>query len=325
MATKSTPTTSASIIRLTALTPAPPTPMTRNCGAPTGDTEGAKYGSGAGGGSGSGRALIMFSGRSEENAWRSRSCGVGTRRGGTGPVTEEGVPGRGPSGGVTGGCAVRCGASVPPVAALRRRGAVSSPAWARGSSPVPGSRALRAAADGAPPAAVPLRERDAGAPVPSAAGVSGSTPPSAGTSSSSVFRKSAASGPSRMLARLPLLIREHLLRQLAIGIGRRAVGVVLEHGHPLHGSLREPDRLPDARAEQLVPEVLLEDLDRLLGVERPGVDHRRQDPGDVDVRIEVLADHGKRVLQLDEAPHRQILALDRDDDLVGRGQCVDGQ
>src|ERR671910_532403 len=112
----------------------------------------------------------MFSGRSEEKAWRSRSCGVGVR----GPES---------------GCPLACGASRPSV---------------------------------------------------------------------SVLRNSAASGPSRMLARLPLPIREHLLRQLAIGIGRRAGGVVLEHRHALDGSLREPNRLPDPRSEYPIAEVLLQ-------------------------------------------------------------------
>src|SRR4051812_4361567 len=79
-----------------------------------------------------------------------------------------------------------------------------------------------------------------------AAAAGGSTP------SVSVLRNSAASGPSRMLARLPLPMGEHLLRQLAVGIGSDAVGVVLEHGHPLHGSLREPHRLADPRTEHAV-------------------------------------------------------------------------
>src|SRR5215216_8017093 len=106
---------------------------------------------------------MMFSGRSEENAWRRRSCGVGTR------------------------------------------GAGGSSRGGGGASP-----------------------------------------------SVSVLRKSAASGPSRMLARLPLPIREHLLRQLAISVGRRAVGFVLEHRHALDGSLREAYRLADARTEEAV-------------------------------------------------------------------------
>src|SRR5215211_8503698 len=157
---------------------------------------------------------MMFSGRSEENAWRRRSCGVGTR----------GVSG---AGGGAGGSAAA--------------------------------------------------GRSGGAPRPSV----------------SVLRKSAASGPSRMLARLPLPIREHLLRQLAIRVGRRAVGVVLEHRHALYGSFCEADRLADARTEDAVAEVLLEDLDRLLGMQGPRVDHRREDARDDDVRVEVLLDHGE--------------------------------
>src|SRR3712207_8731336 len=56
-----------------------------------------------------------------------------------------------------------------------------------------------------------------------------------------------ASGPSRMLARLPLSIRENLLRELAVGERGLAVGVVLEHGHSLHRRLGEADRLVEDR------------------------------------------------------------------------------
>src|SRR5215213_6499078 len=90
-------------------------------------------------------------------------------------------------------------------------------------------------------------------------GAGGSAGGAAPACASSVFRKRAASGPSRMLARLPLAIREHLLRQLAIGVSRQTRRVVLEHRHALHGSFRESDRLPDARAEDTIAEVLLED------------------------------------------------------------------
>src|SRR4051794_20400852 len=168
-ATNSTPRTSASIIRLTAFTPPPPTPITRSCGSrtPCGPAESHWY-SWAAGALPPGGA-ITSSGTSEENAWRRRSCGVGVR----GAVRSGGAGG-----------------------------------WA---------------------------------------GVSrGSTP------SVSVLRNSAASEPSRMLARLPLPMGEHLLRQLAIGIGRHAVGFVLEHRHPLHGSFREPHGLADPCAEDLV-------------------------------------------------------------------------
>ena len=48
-----------------------------------------------------------------------------------------------------------------------------------------------------------------------------------------------------------------------------------------------------------------------------------QDALDLDVRVEVLADHGERVLQLDQAAHRQIFALHGDDHLVRGRQRVD--
>src|SRR3954471_8356230 len=133
----------------------------------------------------------MLSGRSEEKAWRRRSCGVGVR----------GAGGRSATASTRGGSGVGSGSGG---AASGSAGAVC---WA-----------------------------------------------------ASVFRKRAASGPSRMLARLPLAIREHLLGQLAIRASGRPGRVVLEHGHPLHRRLGEPDRLADARAEDPVPEVLLEEL-----------------------------------------------------------------
>ena len=50
-----------------------------------------------------------------------------------------------------------------------------------------------------------------------------------------------------------------------------------------------------------------------------------QDALDVDVGVEVLADHLQRVLELDQPAHREILALHGDDHLVGRRQGVDRQ
>ncbi len=71
-AMNSTPSMPASIMRLTALTPAPPTPTTlrigcvTDCGVETGRGSARPY---------SGRELrsMMFSGTSDEKTWRSRS------------------------------------------------------------------------------------------------------------------------------------------------------------------------------------------------------------------------------------------------------------
>ena len=113
--------------------------------------------------------------------------------------------------------------------------------------------------------------------------------------------------------------------RVAVGLGRDAVGLVLEDAHPLHRGLGKADGLADPRCEDPIAEVLLEDLDRLLGVDRARIDQRGKDTLDVDVRVQVLADHRECVLELDQATHREILALDGDDHLVGRRQGVDRQ
>ena len=101
--------------------------------------------------------------------------------------------------------------------------------------------------------------------------------------------------------------------------------VVLQHGAALDGCLGVADGLADPRLEDEVAEVLLQHLDGLLRMERPAVVHRREDPADLDRRVEVLADHRERVLELDEPAEREVLALHRDDDAVRGGQGVDRQ
>src|SRR3954468_4019640 len=288
-ARNSTPSTCASTMRLTAFTPAPPTPTTRSTGCPTGlavphgvgSSATREYGSRPGSCRGAG-GWRMLSGMSALKAWRRRSCAVGTCGSGAG-----GASGGAPSDG--------SGASVS-------RGCGGGGSGAR--------RSCAAGVDGA------------GTRPSSASGAAGSAGSAAACS---VLRNRSASGPSRMLARLPLAIGENLLREIAIGLGGHPVRIVLEHRHAFHRGLREADGLLDARGEDAIPEVLLEDLDRLLGVNRPGVHQRGQDALDLDVGVQVLADHLKRVLQLDQAAHRQVLALDGHDDLVGRRQRVDGE
>src|SRR4029077_1168569 len=100
----------------------------------------------------------------------------------------------------------------------------------------------------------------------------------------SVARKSAASGPSRMLARRRAI--EHLLRQVTVHRGGFAARVVLEDRLPLHRGLRVANSLANLCVEDEIAEVLLQDLDRLARVEKPPVEHRRQDALDPDARVE---------------------------------------
>src|SRR5437588_6405557 len=271
------PSTSASTIRLTALTPPPPTPTTRITGWPSTPFAAAPHPVGCSRrySSITGRAgrSIMFSGISEENAWRRRSRGVATRGLSSGASVDAPRPGCGRP--VSRGCAGGSGSE---------RRARSAGAWSACGGAAPGS-----------------------------------------PSSSSVLRNRAASGPSRMLARLAFAMGENLLRELPVGLSCNAVRLVLEHRHTLHRGLGETDRLADAGGEHAVPEVFLEDLDRLLRVDRARIHQRREDTLNVDAGIEILADHRERVLQLDQPAHRQILALHGDDHLVGGRERVDRQ
>src|SRR6266545_5954535 len=140
----------------------------------------------------------------------------------------------------------------------------------------------------------------------------------------SVARKSSASGPSRIDARF-LATSEHLLRQIPVHRRCFSGRVVFQHGLALHRSLRVANRLADPRLEDEVAEVLLQDVDRFLRVQEALVEHRREDSDDLDVRIEVLADHRQRVLELHESAERQVLALHREDDPLGRDERVDRQ
>src|SRR5437762_1617055 len=114
----------------------------------------------------------------------------------------------------------------------------------------------------------------------------------------SVALKSSASGPSRMLARFRAI--EHLLREIAIQLGGVAARVIAQDRLSLHRGLCVADRLADLRVVHEVAKVLLEDVDRFLRVQQALVEHRREDPLDRHVRVQVLADHRERVLELDE-------------------------
>ena len=144
--------------------------------------------------------------------------------------------------------------------------------------------------------------------------------------SSSVLRNRAASGPSRMLARLPLAIAEDLLRELR---GRS--------GQPCRPGRTSAPTCPSRAPRRSGPSCVIRDANTRspkfssrisiasLAWSVRRVDQRRQDALDLDVGVEVLADHRERVLELDQAPHRQILALHGDDHLVSRRQGVDRQ
>jgi hypothetical protein len=63
-----------------------------------------------------------------------------------------------------------------------------------------------------------------------------------------------------------------------------------------------------------------------IGRERgPAVVHRQQHAGQAQARVEVVADEIDRREQLAQALQRVVLALDRNEHAVGRGERVDGE
>src|SRR3954452_1287438 len=126
----------------------------------------------------------------------------------------------------------------------------------------------------------------------------------------SVARKSSASGPSRMLARF--LAIEHLLCEIAVHAGRFARRLVGKHGRALDGRFRETDGFPDTGVVDEVAEVLAQDLVSLPRVGDAAVVHRRDDPDDLDARVQVLPHHPERLLELHEPAQREVLRLHGD-------------
>src|SRR3954451_13119794 len=291
-ATNSTCETSASIIRLTAFRPAPPTPTTRMTAmyAPGSGTR-CRRGGGSGSGSRFGRSRAGFgfgSGRAADGGSAGSGSGAGSglrsgRRTGSGfgfaSSTHSGTCSTVCSGGSAGLACVGLAWVGPACFGLGTTGA----SRAASSSVLPSFSACRCAA--------------------------------------SVARNSSASGPSRMLARLRAI--EHLLRKLSVGLRGIPARVVLQDGGALHRGLRIANGLADLRVEDEISEVLLQDLDGLARVQRPAVEHRRQDPLDLDDGVQVLPDHRERVLELDQAAQREVLALHRDDHARRRDQRVD--
>ena len=75
----------------------------------------------------------------------------------------------------------------------------------------------------------------------------------------------------------------------------------------------------------LVAEVLAHLGDDLVGQLGPGVVHHQDDRADLERRVEVLLDQLDVAQQLAQALEGVVLALDRDQHLVGRGQRVHGE
>ncbi len=111
----------------------------------------------------------------------------------------------------------------------------------------------------------------------------------------------------------------------AIRSGTHRVGRIARDRLAVARRLRQPDVPRDDGLVDPVPEVAANlggDVGRKL---RPRVVHRQDDPLDREVGIEVVADEFEGRKQLGQSFQRVVLALQRDEDAIGGGQCVHGQ
>ena len=279
---KSTCAIPASIIRLTALMPAPPTPTTRI----TARYEAASPRRGDGGRS---RASARRSspaarrapspratGSTAASASGSAAAGCGRRAAGAklGSVPAARISGRhGPHRGSAAPAGRRVGGASRP---RSRRRARRSP---RSDIAVLGRRcsARRPAARGSRSPAVrraSARPRRGARRLSRLAALSG-------LGRTEQLRERAFSHARALTRHRASPPWRDLTRQRPIGVCGGAGRVVLEDGAALDRRLCVPDGLPDPGRVHELTEVLLEDLDRLARMQRAAVVHRRDDPLDV--------------------------------------------
>ena len=116
------------------------------------------------------------------------------------------------------------------------------------------------------------------------------------------------------------LVRERGIRERAgriRGVSRDRLAVARRLGQ---ADVPRDHRLEDAIAQ--VASDLAGDIGRQL---RASVEHRQHDALDVEFRVQVVANEIESGQQLGQSFQGVVLALQRDEDRVGGGQCVDGQ
>src|SRR5438445_10023040 len=111
----------------------------------------------------------------------------------------------------------------------------------------------------------------------------------------------------------------------AIGVRTFGAAGVLEDGHAGQRRLSKPDAVLDDDIEDDVAIAFANELQHLLRVQRPRLVDRGQDAADAQLRVELGPYPLDRVVQQLHALHAEVLALQRDDDLVRGHQRVDAE
>src|SRR5215210_8196206 len=110
-----------------------------------------------------------------------------------------------------------------------------------------------------------------------------------------------------------------------IGFCPRALRRVECYGHAETGRFAQPYVPGYDGVEDLLPEEGPHFLGHLMGQVRTGIEHGKEHPSDLETGVQLLPDHPDALHELGQALQRVILALYRDEDFIGGGQCVEGQ
>ena len=129
------------------------------------------------------------------------------------------------------------------------------------------------------------------------------------------------------LAIRPALPRplDQLGGQGLVALGADAGRIVEAYGLAVRGSLGEADVPRDDRPENLVLEVLGDLLDDFLGELGARVVHRKEDAADLEGGIHALLHEADGLKDEREALQGEVLALKRNEDLVGGDEAVERQ
>src|SRR6202158_4200744 len=124
---------------------------------------------------------------------------------------------------------------------------------------------------------------------------------------------------------MAILLPGDLERQATIVFGSGAAGREAVDGRGLAPRLAEADGLADGGGERERREVLAQRGDDVARQDGAGVDAAGEDAADGEAGVEVLAGLGDGLEQAGEAGDGHGRGLDRDQDLAGGGEGVDGQ
>src|SRR5215211_6539614 len=117
----------------------------------------------------------------------------------------------------------------------------------------------------------------------------------------------------------------HLVSNGRIRLCSCTLGRVEGYGHPEAGGFAQPYVPRDYGVEDAFSEEGTYFVGDLMGQVRAWIEHRQEHPADLETGIQFLPDHPDALHELGEPLKGIILALYRDENLIGGGKRVEGQ